>query len=200
MFNLIVSANEEEWEKSSATLFGRRMFEYTSNKLKKRFDSLEGADLRELLALPCLFVYETGVEKPARVGRVLEVRQRDQSDSLKVHFEIDPSFPPIDPSRIEELSWEIDIGAWELNRTHWAVKDVDLVAELVNAGAAPGESSLSAGIESQEWSGITVNVNPKVFKIPALPRDRRPVLFELIMSEKRVLLTPHKPIACCCPV
>lgn len=32
------------------------------------------------------------------------------------------------------MTFELEIGKWELNRTHWAVKDVDLPAELSRKG------------------------------------------------------------------
>ena len=32
------------------------------------------------------------------------------------------------------MNFELEIGKWELNRTHWAVKDVDLAAELNRKG------------------------------------------------------------------
>ena len=118
------------------------MFEYTSSELKSRFASLAGAPLKELLDLPCLFAYEKGIDKPARIGRALRLQQRAGDDRLSLHFEIDDSFPPIDPSRVVELSWELDIGDWELNRTHWAVKDVDLFSVLADAGMISTELAL----------------------------------------------------------
>ena len=37
-------------------------------------------------------------------------------------------------AQLEEMTFELEIGKWELNRTHWAVKDVDLPAELNRKG------------------------------------------------------------------
>ena len=188
-----MSAYEEEWEKSPATLSKRRMFEHTSNELKKRFSSLSGTELEELLALPCLFAYERDVEKSARIGRILKIGQRDQSDSIRIHFEVDDSLPPIHPDRIVDLSWELDIGNWELNRTHWAVKDVDFLSELANAGVIPKELALSEEVDCQEEARAIASVNPKVFRIPSGGRDHRLVSvmrpfqkeFERVQAELR---------------
>ena len=173
MYNLIMSADEGEWEKSPATVSRSRMFEHTSNGLKSRFASLAGPALQELIRLPCLFVYEKDVEKPARVGRVLSLRQRNQSDTLRVHFELDPEFPPIEPSLIVDLAWELDIGGWELNRTHWAVKDVDLVSELVKAGVVSRVSDSSVETRKSEWTRATATISPEVFRIPSQGQDDR---------------------------
>jgi hypothetical protein len=40
---------------------------------------------------------------------------------------VDPFLSHID---LNELLFELDIGKWEMNRTHWAVKDVNLAKEL----------------------------------------------------------------------
>ena len=160
MFNLIMSADEEQWERSPTTVGRLRMFEYTSSELKSRFSSLAGDALKELLDLPCLFAYEKDIDKPARIGRALRLQQRRGDDRLDLHFEIDGSFPPIDSSRIVELSWELDIGGWELNRTHWAVKDVDLFSVLSDAGVISAESAMSVAIE--EVDGARSTISPDV--------------------------------------
>nr|WP_305068950.1 TIR domain-containing protein [Luteimonas sp. XNQY3] len=41
--------------------------------------------------------------------------------------------------------FELEIGKWELNRTHWAVKDVDLPAELNRKGIALPRWAARAG-------------------------------------------------------
>jgi hypothetical protein len=39
------------------------------------------------------------------------------------------------------LEWDLDFGKLEMNRTHWAVKDVDLLAVLGAAGLVGGGSA-----------------------------------------------------------
>ena len=193
MFNLIMSAGEEQWERSPTTVGRLRMFEYTSSELKSRFSSLAGDALKELLDLPCLFAYEKDIDKPARIGRALRLQQRRGDDRLNLHFEIDGSFPPIDPSRIVELSWELDIGNWELNRTHWAVKDVDLFSVLADAGVISTESAMSVAIGHVDGARSTINVCPKVFRVPSQGQGDRLVSvmrpfqreFDRVQSELR---------------
>jgi hypothetical protein len=56
------------------------------------------------------------------------VRRRNpgRENSVRIEYEIDKSLPAISAAKIEKLTTELDITDWELNRTHWAIKDVDL--------------------------------------------------------------------------
>jgi hypothetical protein len=40
----------------------------------------------------------------------------------------------IPSDRLTQLQWDLDLGEWEMNRTHWALKDVDLLPVLLEAG------------------------------------------------------------------
>ena len=52
-------------------------------------------------------------------------RIKERSRSLLIEFDFDAAIPAIPAKRIVELLVQLDIDKWELNRTHWAVKDIE---------------------------------------------------------------------------
>ena len=127
MYNLIIVYAAEYWDESPVEFDRTRIFEGTSPALRARF-----VDLDTTLSLPCLFAYEDQQKLPARIGRINKLQKR--ANEVRIHFEFDEAFPPIDPVAIAKLKWELDVGDFELNRTHWAIKDVDLLEALLEAG------------------------------------------------------------------
>ena len=166
MYNLIMTASPGHWEQSPKTFFANRVFEYTDESLIERFKSLEGSALRELKDLPTLFAYESANEEAARIGKITELRKRQ--NEVWIEFKLDDALPAITSSDLEELDWELDIGEWEFNRTHWAVKDVDLLHELKKGGKIT-ESQYASSIFAQrerKEKKQTYFVKPSVFRIP----------------------------------
>ncbi|MEN4752947.1 FRG domain-containing protein [Pseudomonas sp. Ps21-P2] len=141
MFNLLVTARKGAWE-SPGYLYDRsRFLEYTSDDIAASFQELKEPQLKALMELPCLFAYE-GVRESVRVGR-LTVKLRDNGRTMYVQPLIDESIPPIGFALIEPLQDALDIRDWEINRTHWAIKDQDLFEVLRYANLIPGNSEYS---------------------------------------------------------
>lgn len=132
LYNLIVTAQERAWEGTRYSIDLSRLGEYTATALVERLGLPAKPDINELMALPTLFAYEHFRESPARVGRVTRIRH--SGNRVPFEFELDATIAPISHERIAELEWELDITKWEMNRTHWAVKDVDLMEALAEAG------------------------------------------------------------------
>ena len=88
--------------------------------------------------LPCLFAYE-GTAHPMRVGR-LTVEVRNNGNLLFVRAKLDQGIPPIPFEMIQPLQTLLDIRDWELSRTHWAIKDADLLEVLGDAGIIPAQT------------------------------------------------------------
>lgn len=128
MYNLLVSGHDEAWDDRAYLLDFDRYLEYTEAALAARIRALDDHTIKELSVLPTLFAYEARVNRDARVGWIESVVQRQ--GKIRLTFKFDPAVEPVPPDRIEALRWELDIGKYELNRTHWAVKEVDLLAAL----------------------------------------------------------------------
>lgn len=164
MFSLIVSANETAWEGEHYDLDVGRFGEHTNATALATFKSLDDAALRRLEAMPAVFAYETGREKEARVGRVRRLRVRQ--DRIRIEFEFEKDCPPLSPRKLIEAAWELDINDWEMNRTHWAVKEVDLAEALQEAGVVPKGALLSFACPATPATRSGFVVMPTVFQAP----------------------------------
>lgn len=109
------------------------MFEYTHERVKQKFKALDDEALDALLGLPTLFAYEKFVDAPAHVGRITGITRRQNEFSFT--FAFDPEVAPIYPDTLLQLVADLDIEQkWEMNRTHWAVKNVKLATVMHRAG------------------------------------------------------------------
>ncbi|HTR40791.1 MAG TPA: abortive infection family protein [Pseudomonadales bacterium] len=139
MFNLMVTAGDGLWEEGQYTWHKSRIFEHTDEKLIKKFGSLSEKAQKALLSLPTLFMYETGAKGRAKVGWVRKIQQRGAE--FRIQFEFDQRFPSVTAKQIKALEWDLGIGDWEMNRTHWAVKDGSLF-EILGVHKAPKKSKV----------------------------------------------------------
>lgn len=72
--------------------------------------------------MPCIFAYENRCKKDACIGKILEitVRQKD----VRIDYEL--TGERIDLDNFLDMSTVLDIGTWEMSRTHWTIKNVDI--------------------------------------------------------------------------
>lgn len=132
MFNLIV--NGAGWEEGRDTFLASRVFEGTDANLVQRFRPNGQLDVAALIALPTIFAEEGDGDEIARVGTINRIRE-DGRD-LVIDFTYDPRLPGIRNRQLLNLRHDLDIGQYELTRTHWAIKDEELFRPLL-ANAHP---------------------------------------------------------------
>lgn len=107
-----------------------RVFEYTEDNLIDQFSNGETKDLAKLSRLPCLFMQEGRDDQVARVGYINEAVQI--GGLVQFSFRYDPEIAPIRNSEIYTRRNEFHMPHdFEFNRSHWAVKDVDLFRLLI---------------------------------------------------------------------
>jgi len=129
MYNLFVSANAEAWNGSNWQIdLGRCVREYTEDEITNRLGQLDAAAITELKRLPCVFAYESFNDRPPKFGRLRDIVKR-QGD-VRIEYQIEPVDPFLSAQDLDQLTFELDIRRWEMNRTHWAVKDIDLPRAL----------------------------------------------------------------------
>ncbi|WP_320042048.1 nucleotide-binding protein [uncultured Desulfobacter sp.] len=132
MFNLLISWNPESWNSGLYEMErGRSVVEYTADEIQERYRNFDEKSIRELKSFPCLFVVENE-ERESRIGYITDIRVRQ--NTIVIHFEFDPIFPPLAIGAIEDMRVDIDLGRFELSRTHWAVKDEPLFEILLRKG------------------------------------------------------------------
>lgn len=133
MFNLLISADREAWERPQFLLEIPRFLEATAQELKDRFKGLDVDARAALTAIPTLFAYETMVGKAARVGFIKSIQPSGRN--LRITFEMDPQIEPIEFPKLEAFLEANGVGEFARNHTHWAVKPGDLLAGLRAMGA-----------------------------------------------------------------
>lgn len=128
MFNFLVTAKSDAWKDKGYVYDRGRFLEYTSDEIAASFRELNNPQIEVLKAMPCLFAYE-GTDEPMHIGRLKVVKLRDRQ--LYIEPEIDHTIAPIPFEAIKPIQLTLDIRDWELSRTHWAIKDEDLIGELI---------------------------------------------------------------------
>ena len=138
MYNLFVSGNEDAWEGQPYLMeTSRCVREYTDTEITKRFADLDATAIGELQRLPTIFAYESGCKKPPRFGVIRNITKRQ--GQVRIEYELKGVEPFMTVDDLTTLAFELDIEKYEMNRTHWAVKDVNLARELRALGISlPG--------------------------------------------------------------
>ena len=178
MYNLLMSGLDTAFDGSTWELERGRLGEYTDPEIVKRFERLDDESLSLLKSLPTLFWYERSNENGARLGWLDEVRR--VGGNVVVQFAFDPSVQEIPFANIIDLApaLGIQLGSRQLegHRTHWAVKDVDLLDVLDRAKLMKraSVSPYAPYVGSQtKYQNPGILVRPQFFEIPAQPIDRK---------------------------
>lgn len=130
LYNLLISADENAWE-SSYVIFDveRCLREYTEMSILEKFGKLGEAEIAEIKKFPCIFAYEDFRNKDASVGYITDILVRQVG--VKISYR---KIAILSYENLHNLQFELDIQNWEFNRTHWAIKKVNLYKELENMG------------------------------------------------------------------
>ena len=178
MYNLFISNDIDDWSGESFTLeLDRCLTGYTDKNIENRFSSFDENAVSELKRLPCIFGYETHNKKNPKFGVIRDITKRQ--GLVRIDYEIKYVDPFLSASDLDNLKFELDISKWELNRTHWAVKDINLPAELHKRG-----------ISLPAWTRTfskTVDVTTHFFDIAlSFPGEVRPYVEQIAQELERL--------------
>ena len=135
MYNLFVAYDVEAWDSGTwVTDIYRCVREYTDDSLTARFGDFSAEQVNDLRRFPCVFAYEVVQKKDPKFGVVRDVAFRQGGQKVRVEYDIIPLDPFLSAKQLSDLDVTLDILEWEMNRTHWALKDVDLPRELGSLG------------------------------------------------------------------
>lgn len=148
MYSLIVGSRTSKlavpWDAGVFEVPKERFCEFTEAWIVARYSQISDSNREELLSLPCLFVCEG--EKTARLGRLTSISERPAA--IRIKFSIEAT---IQASIFETLLLRLDIGNHdELLRSHWAIKDEDVLQILAAATSSPGGGTLPAAQTSPQ--------------------------------------------------
>ena len=138
-YNLFVIGDETFCDGHFIVPKDRALTESTSQDVKVKFAALSDDAILQIKTFPSLFTSEnhrygkTDDTHQAYFGLVTDVRIQD--NGIKIHFRPLSTIPQ---QRLNEIAYKIAIQSAsatnELNRTHWAIKKVNLIEELKAAG------------------------------------------------------------------
>lgn len=160
MYNFLVTADSEAWNEPFYEYDKSRFLEYTHEDISTAFKSLSKEHVKTLITYPCLFTYE-GKSSDARIGYLTAIKERGRN--LLIEYKIVEEIPPIPFSSIEPILLLLDIRNWEMNRTHWAVKDEDLFARLI-AASIIDDDFINVNEKLEKPTTQKIN-NPKVSSV-----------------------------------
>lgn len=168
LYNLLISGNENAWESNSIIFdLDRCIVEYTEKDLIDRFVKLGKDEVNEIKNFPCIFAYEDYCNKDAFVGYIKDIIVRQIG--VKIIFE---KVEVLSIKILHKLQFELDIQDWEFNRTHWAIKKVNLYKEMQSIGIELNNIKKSHSIDitkhyfdvSFTFAGETRNIVSQVVK------------------------------------
>lgn len=152
MLNLLISYDPESWNTSPHAFDKSRVaVEYTADEISERYKALDENAIKELQTFPTLFVTENE-SADSRIGFIREIKIRDRL--VVIHFEFDPILPALPAGAIEALRVELDLGRWELSRTHWAIKDEDLLEILIRSGNITPEQAARSTVFGEHFTPL----------------------------------------------
>lgn len=130
-YNLIVYGDSEALNGEPLILdLSRCIREYTDQEVKEKYSGLTEANIREIKRFPCIFAYENYCEQDPKFGLIRDVVTR--KEKVKIEYELIELEKFISFKELNDMAFELDIGSWEMNRTHWAIKNVNLTKELLS--------------------------------------------------------------------
>lgn len=179
MYNLLVTGNNEGWSGEPWLIeTGRCVREYTDTEITKRFGELDATAVNELQRLPCIFAYEASWKQAPKFGVIRDITRRQ--DQVRIEYEIRDVIPFLSADDVQSLAFDLDISKWELNRSHWAVKDVNLAKEL-----------RKRGINLPAWArDVTkaVDISTHSFDVAlSFPGEVRPVVDQIAQELERLI-------------
>lgn len=138
-YNLFVVGNETFRDGHFAVPKDRALTESMSPESKEQFSALSEEAVSQIKTFPSLFASEnrsygkTDDAHQAYFGLVTDVKKQD--NGIKIHFCLLSTVPQ---QRLNEITAQIALqgASWfnELDRTHWAIKKLNLIEELKAAG------------------------------------------------------------------
>jgi hypothetical protein len=180
MYHLFVSGNDDSWLGEPWLIRDRSrcLDEYTEPELRARYGTLGADAVNDLRRYPCIFAYEQGIRKDPRFGVIRDVIKR--SAGVKIEYEIIDLDRFLTTAELADAAFDLDIQEWELNRTHWALKNVDLAKELH-----------SKGIVLPSWarsSRVCVDISSHQFDVAlSFPGEVRDFVRQVARELERIL-------------
>ncbi|MCD6476340.1 MAG: nucleotide-binding protein [Anaerolineaceae bacterium] len=127
MYNLIIGYIGPDETENEVIVYASRFLEYTNSETQMRYRNLNSDAIREIKSFPALFMQE-GYADGAFIATILNITSSGRD--YRISFERNSDIGVIASHDIERLALELDIEDFEFARTHWAVKNCNLLRVL----------------------------------------------------------------------
>ena len=137
LFSILMASDDSDWQApvgvvQSATFPLARYLEYTDSELEQKLKPVSSLSLEFLAKIPAVFMSELQTDRAngnrdyvtIRVGEVSDLSVKDYQ--IHYSFRVDRDFGRVTINDQGAFKSLFEMGRWELNRTHWAVKKGDL--------------------------------------------------------------------------
>lgn len=151
MYNLFIGYQGPTETENEVEVSASRFLEYTDSETQMRYRNLNSDAVRELKGYPALFMHEHYPDG-AFVATIVNITSSGR-DYL-VTFERNTEVGVILPEDIKRLALELDIEEYEFYRTHWAVKNCNLLGVLTENNVLTTRGESSAGLAPQNKPAI----------------------------------------------
>lgn len=137
MYNLIISDKQDSWNGQVFTIPKERCVtarENTEDQIAKELGEFSEESIAKLKKLPCVFAYESPLNLAPKFGYIVSVTLSGALITLEYELYESPNF--LTQQSLTELASQLGIGGeyFELDRTYWAVKGVNIKETLESSG------------------------------------------------------------------
>jgi hypothetical protein len=135
VYHLFVTAESGAWDSTTYKFeLSRVIKEYTSDDLCKRYSTFDENTINELLTFPALFAYERSNKTEAKLGFINRIKV--EREEIVIEYSFFPNMPTIRPDFLDNPNSKLGIETkrCEMYRTHWSVKNIDLLQGLFETG------------------------------------------------------------------
>lgn len=132
MYNLIVGTRFRDWDGGTFRFEKGRFLEYTREAIQEQLGAVSAEAIECLKSWPCALLDEGRAQEVVHIARILDIR--DLGKEIAVTVERLASKTPILNADLWRIREDLDIEQFEFSRTHWAVKERDLLSALRATG------------------------------------------------------------------
>lgn len=132
MYSILVTPFAEDASDEAVVLNKDRFLEHTGSDIVPQLRELSLEAQRCLLSWPCLLMREGRGAERAHLAKIQSIHVGDREISVSLRLIRDEA--ELTNFLLWKLRDTLDIGQFEFNRNHWAVKDRDLLGLLRRSG------------------------------------------------------------------
>ncbi|MBK9579816.1 MAG: abortive infection family protein [Fibrobacteres bacterium] len=132
MYNLIVTAQEGAWNKSLFEIDkGRCIVGFSDDEIVDQYAELSPDAIEKAKKFVTLFCYEDFVAGNPKIGFITSISMRGRN--VRLRFDAHEIGGVLSTEKLKSIDDQLEFLGGELNRSHWAIKNADLINILIRS-------------------------------------------------------------------